>query len=191
MIQLTQMDTLFLVCALLGGGTLLLQLVLGIFGIVDHHVDFSHHDHPAAAGLDLFSVRSLAAGLAFFGVGGMFGAWLGLGAWVGIPVGLVTGGAAMLGTAAALRAMARLESDGSVLTEEAIGEAGTVYLAIPADGAGKVHLVLRGRLVELDAVSRSGAIATGSPVMVTDVIEGDTLVVSPTNLLPEEDHDVR
>lgn len=185
------MDTFFLVCALLGGGTLLLQLVLGVFGIVDHHFDFAHHDHAASAGLDLFSVRTLAAGLAFFGVGGMFGSWLGLGAWLGLPIGLVTGGAAMVGVAATIRAMGRLESDGSVLTEEAIGESGTVYLAIPADGQGKVHVVLRGRLVELDAVSRSGAIATGSPVLVTDVIEGDTLVVSPTNLLPEADHDAR
>jgi hypothetical protein len=184
------MNTFFLVCALLGGGTLLLQLVLGIFGLVDHHGDFGHHEGSATAGLDLFSVRALAAGLAFFGVGGMFGAWLGLGTWLGIPVGLATGAAAMTGVAATLRAMARLESDGSVLTEEAIGEAGTVYLAIPEDGRGKVHVVLRGRLAELDAVSRSGAIATGSPVMVTDVIEGDTLVVSPTNLLREEDHDV-
>jgi hypothetical protein len=185
------MDTFFLVCALLGGGVLLLQLVLGIFGIVDGHGDFSHHDHPASAGLDLFSVRSLSAGLAFFGTGGMFGAWLGLGSWLGIPVGLVTGGAAMVGVAAVLRGMGRLEADGSVLTEEAIGEPATVYLMIPADGRGKVHLTLRGRLVELDAVSRSGAVATGAQVLVTDVIEGDTLVVSPTNLLPEEDHDVR
>lgn len=180
------MNTFFLVSALLGGGTLLLQLVLGLVGIADAHgVDLSDHDHPAAAGLDLFSVRSLAAGLAFFGVGGMFGMWLGLGAVFAIPIGLLTGGGAMAGTAAVLHGMARLDSDGSVLTEEAIGEPGTVYLAIPADGRGKVHVVLRGRLVELDAVSRSGEIPTGAPVLVTDVIEGDTLVVSPTSLLRE------
>jgi hypothetical protein len=186
------MNTFFLVCALLGGATLLLQLVLGLAGVVDgHHFDFSHHDHPATAGLDLFSIRSLAAGVAFFGVGGLFGIWLGIGGLLAIPIGIVTGGAALAGTAAVLRGMARLESDGSVLTEEAIGETGTVYLAIPDGGRGKVHVVLRGRLAELDAVSRSGAIPTGSPVLVTDVIEGDTLVVSPTNLLREEDHDVR
>jgi hypothetical protein len=185
------MNTFFLVCALLGGGTLLLQLVLSLAGIVEGHGDFGHHDHSASAGLDLFSVRALSAGLAFFGTGAMFGAWLGLGTWLGIPIGLITGGAAMVGVAATMRAMGRLEADGTVMTEEAIGEQGTVYLMIPADGRGKVHLTLRGRLVELDAVCRSGAVATGSQVLVTDVIEGDTLVVSPTNLLPEEDHDVR
>ncbi len=186
------MNTFFLVCALLGGGVLLLQLLLGLLGVVDFHdVEVDSHDSPASDGLHLLSIRALAAGLAFAGVGGLFGVWLAGTALVAIPISLVVGYGAMRGTAAVMRAMGRLEADGTVLTEEAIGEPGTVYLAIPADGRGKVHLLLRGRLSELDAISRSGAIATGAPVLVTDVIEGDTLVVSPTNLLPEDSHDLR
>lgn len=188
------MSTFFLVCALLGGTALVLQLVLSLFGVVEgHDLEGVPHDHPAADGLDLFSVRALAAGLAFFGVGGLFGLWLPLGTLAAWPIALVAGYGAMRLTATAIRAMSRLEADGTVLTEEAIGEQATVYLGIPAqgEGRGKVHLLLRGRLTELDAVSRGDAIPTGAAVMVTDVIEGDTLVVAPTTLVTEGDAHAR
>ena len=57
------MQSLFVVCAVLGGAVLVLQLVLGVLGIADaHHVELaSHHDHPASEGLNLLSVRALAA----------------------------------------------------------------------------------------------------------------------------------
>ncbi|HWA56122.1 MAG TPA: hypothetical protein VG692_02655 [Gemmatimonadales bacterium] len=187
------MQSFFVVCAILGGAVLALQLVLGLLGIADlHHVELaSHHDHPAAQGLDLLSVRALAAGVAFFGVGGLFGLWLGLGGLLAVPVALVPGGLAMVGVARALRALRGLEADYTVLIEEAIGERGTVYLSIPAaqGGKGKVHLELRGRFAELPAVTLEGELPTGASVLVTDVIDDDTLVVVRDPLQPEV-HDV-
>lgn len=184
------MQSLFVVSAILGGAVLTLQLVLGLLGIVDlHHLEAPHHDNPAHEGLNLLSVRALAAGLAFFGVGGLFGQWLGLGSLLAVPVGLVTGGVVMVGVARVLLGLRQLEADYTVLIEEAIGERGTVYLSIPAErsGRGKVHLELRGRFTELPAVTLQGELPTGASVVVTDVIDGDTLVVVNDPLTPEVD----
>jgi hypothetical protein len=54
-----------------------------------------------------------------------------------------------------------------------------VYLAVPGarDGAGKVHLTLQGRLVELQAVTPNDALPTGQRVLVIDVAGPDTVVV--------------
>lgn len=184
------MQSLFVVSAILGGAVLTLQLVLGLLGIVElHHVEVPHHDNPTHEGLNLLSVRALSAGLAFFGVGGLFGLWLGLGSLLAIPVGLVIGGTVMVLVAKVLRGLRGLEADYSVLIEEAIGEHGTVYLSIPAaqSGRGKVHLELRGRFTELPAVTLQGELPTGASVIVTDVIDGDTLVVVNDPLTAEVD----
>lgn len=183
------MQSLFVVSAVLGGAVLTLQLVLGLLGIVElHHVEAPHHDNPAHEGLNLLSVRALSAGLAFFGVGGLFGQWLGLG-WLALLVGIAAGGLMMTLVARVLLGMRQLEADYTVLVEEAIGERGTVYLSIPGQnsGRGKVHLELRGRFTELPAVTLQGELPTGASIVVMDVIDGDTLVVVSDPLTPEVD----
>ncbi len=183
------MQSLFVVSAVLGGAVLTLQLVLGLLGIVElHHVEAPHHDNPAHEGLNLLSVRALSAGLAFFGVGGLFGQWLGLG-WLALLVAIAAGGLMMTLVARVLLGMRQLEADYTVLVEEAIGERGTVYLSIPGQnsGRGKVHLELRGRFTELPAVTLQGELPTGASIVVMDVIDGDTLVVVSDPLTPEVD----
>ncbi|MGE0440631.1 MAG: NfeD family protein [Gemmatimonadales bacterium] len=170
------MKTFYLVCAAVGGVVLVLQVALSMLGVgIEHELEAELEE-----GLDLLSVRALAAGLAFFGLGGLVGSAFGLGALVGLPLGGVAGIAATVVTARVTRAILRLESDRTPRIEESIGERGTVYLAIPAagDGHGKVHVALRGRLVELAAVSRTGAIPTGTAIEVVDT-EGETLIVAP------------
>ena len=177
----------FLTCALLGGGLLVVQLVSGALGVVHddavhaahdvHHGDGAPHD-----GLHLFSFRALTAGLAFFGVGGLAGLATPFGALAAIPLALVFGGAAMLGVAAATRAMLKLEDDGTVQIEGAVGLSGDVYLSIPParGGVGKVHVVLQNRLVELQAVTtHTDALPTGSRVLIIDVVDADTVDVIP------------
>jgi hypothetical protein len=174
------MQSFFVVCAVLGGAVLTLQLLLGLLGSVElHHLELTSHEHPASEGLNLLSVRALAAALAFFGVGGLFGQWLGLGGVLSLSLGVLSGGVVMLAVARVLLALRRLEADYTVLIEEAIGERGTVYLSIPGakGGKGKVHLELRGRFAELPAVTLEGELPTGVSVVVTDVIDDDTLVV--------------
>ena len=187
------MSAFFLTCALLGGGLLVLQIVLSALGIIGelHGAHDVHHSHGAPhEGLHLFSFRALSAGLAFLGVGGLLGLATPLGILAAIPLALAFGGAAMVAVATATRAMLKLEDDGTVQIEGAIGLSGDVYLSIPPArrGVGKVHVVLQNRLVELQAVTTHGhELPTGARVLVIDVVDSDTVDVVPDPVaLPTE-----
>ena len=191
------MSTFFLACAVLGGGLLVLQLVLGALGIGDHELNAAHdghdgHDGHGAPheGLHLFSFRALTAGLAFFGVGGLAGMATPLGLLAAIPLALLFGAAATVAVAVTMRAMLRLEDDGTVRVEGAVGQSGDVYLTVPAarSGVGKVHLTLQNRLVELQAITtHTDALPTGARVLVVDVVGPDTVDVVPDPaILPSE-----
>lgn len=181
------MSTFFLVCAVVGAGLLVLQLLMGVAGM-DHGdllgVDVS--DVHVGDALNLLSLRALAAGLAFFGLIGMLVLSVGGPAVLALPAAVAAGLGSATAVALAHRQMRRLERDGTVRLENAVGEAATVYLSIPGgDGRpGKVHLALQGRTVELQAISRN-PLPTGAEVVVVDVIGPDTVEVVPQLLLPE------
>lgn len=185
------MTIFFLACAALGGGVLVVQLALGLLGVIDTdadaHLGEAHEDggtHGAHEGLDLLSVRALSAGVAFFGLGGLAGLATGLGLIAAIPLSIIAGFAAMVGTAAVTRWMLGFEDDGTVSIHGAVGATGTVYLTIPGDrkGAGKVTLTLQNRTVEYQAVTSAAPLPTGAPIMVVDVVGPDTVdvVADPT-----------
>lgn len=202
------MGSFFLVCAVFGGGALLLQLVLGLFGLDGGH-DVGHagighgdapsalphdgsspstHVDPARAGLNLFSVRALTAGLAFFGLGGLAALHAGWPAILALLAAVVPGLAAMILVAYVMRSFLKLESDGSLQLMNAIGCEATVYIPIPggASAPGRVMLTLQNRTVELDAVTRGDPLPTGIAVTVIDVRDDDILEVVPTStILPE------
>ena len=183
------MNTFFLVCALLGGVVLLLQLVLGMLGLgVDADADFGAD--ALHGGLDLLGIRALSAGVAAFGIGGLIGAASPLGAVGGLLLGAVFGLAAAFGVAYVMRSMLRLESDGTLRIENAIGATATVYLTIPAErqGVGKVHVTVQGRTVEVAAVTaHAAALSTGTNVVVIDVSDRDVVEVAPeAAILPTE-----
>lgn len=191
------MHTLFIACAVFGGVVLLAQLLFGALGAAHGALDAGDHDassdHPEAEGLHLLSVRAVAAAVAFFGITGAALGAAKVPAWIAAPAALLVGGGAMVAVAASMRALTRLESDASVRLDEAIGEPGRVYLTIPAEraGAGKVHVTLRRRTVELQAVTKDReALPTGADVIVTDVVGPDTVEVVGAPQLSEllDDH---
>lgn len=179
------MGTLFLACAILGGIVLVLQFVLGLVGVGAEAAELQLGATDASEGLNLLSVRSLAAGATFFGLGGLLVLSLGLPWFAALPVGLCTGAGAAVGTALLMRSMLLLESDGTVRLERAVGEAGTVYLRIPGNnaGPGKVLLTLQGRTVECQAVTSLDEIPTGALVIVVDIAGPDTVEVAPAPTL--------
>ncbi|HET7234264.1 MAG TPA: hypothetical protein VFJ16_29900 [Longimicrobium sp.] len=172
------MDTLFLVCAIVGGVILAVQAVLGLVGL-QHEIHFPtlHGMEAAGDALNLFSVRALAAGILFFGLTGMLAGR----SWFALPAALAAGVAATVAVAAATRALMRMESDGAVQISRAVGQTGEVYLRIPAGRAapGKVHVTVQGRTVECQAVSEH-ALASGSSVLVVDVVGPDLVEVIPS-----------
>lgn len=181
------MTTLFWICALVGGGFILLQGALGLIGLGGGDVEVDDGgDLHAGEALDLLSVRAVAAAVCIFGLTGLAAGEWGLGTLLAVAVALAAGVAAALGVALAMRAMRRMETDAVVRPEGAVGQFGTVYLSIPGGTTtpGKIHLVMQGRTVEMNAVSRD-PLPTGAPVIVVDVVSPDTLEVAPQPLLGE------
>lgn len=172
------MGTLFLVCAIVGGAILAIQTLLGLVGL-EHEIEIPGLDDADVPGdaLNLLSVRALAAGVLFFGLTGLLAG----GSWIALAVAFAAGFAATLGVAVAMRAMMRMESDGSVQMTRAVGQTGQVYLGIPAGraGPGKVHLTVQGRTVECQAVSEH-ALPSGTAVLVVDVVGPDVVEVVPS-----------
>jgi hypothetical protein len=171
----------YLACAVFGGLLLVLQIAGGFVG---GDAD-AHHggEQPGGHGIaQLPPLRVLSAAVAAFGLAGLGLRAAGVGpaaAAVGaVALALVAGAA----VAALTRALLRFERDGVVRLAGAVGRPATVYVPIPAagGGAGKVQLALQGRVVEAAAVcAEPAALATGAPVVVVDVTEGETLVVVP------------
>ncbi|CAN5669262.1 hypothetical protein BH23GEM8_BH23GEM8_20710 [soil metagenome] len=164
--------SLFLFAAVAGIAVLILATISAFVGGHDQLGDAHLHD-----GLDLLSIRSLATAFAAFGLTGYFsheaGLWGPLAMGIAAPVGLAAGAA----VAYLLRWMTRLEADGTPRLQDAIGEAATVYIAIPEGGTGRITLSLQGQTVECDAVSMDGPLGPGHRVIVTDVLDGEILEV--------------
>lgn len=185
------MTTFYLTCALVGGVLLLAQLVFGSLG-ADH--DTATHDgaldgalahlhhgaHETSSGLQLFSVRTLTAAIAFFGLGGLGARSLGATTLLTIIAAVLLGAMGMFGVAVSMRAMLGLQRDATLDIRNAMGQFGTVYVPVPGSlgGVGKVTLAVQGRTVEYQAVTLEGSLLpTGAPVVVVGIRDDDTLEV--------------
>ena len=134
------------------------------------------------SGLRLFTVRGIVA---FFAVGSWSGITaLSLGAHpiLAILIALVMGSLALLFVAWFIKWTLRLQHDGTMKPNEAVGKEGEVYMTIGANRSsrGKVNIIIGQQLVELDAVTDSDeTLKYGERVKVTQVLGDNTLVVKP------------
>lgn len=183
------METVYLVCAAVGGTLLLCQFLLGLFGIGHSH-DFGHdgaHDlHGDHAGtatwyLGLLTFRTITAACTFFGLAGLATTTGGMQPAVAGLIALAAGGGALYLVAFLMRTLSSLRADGSIRLERAIGTIGTVYLRVPGhkSGAGKVTLAVQHRTIEVQALTGQDELPTGSRVVVVAVVGPDTVEVSP------------
>ena len=191
-------ETIYLICAAVGGTLLLCQFVLGLIGIGDHHDgdagghdyhdhgDHHHgghdaHDTQASWFVGVLTFRSLVAALTFFGLAGLASTVnFQHEPVVALGIALAAGAGALFSVAYIMRLLGRLKSDGTVRIERAVGQRGTVYLTIPGQkgGAGKVTLNLQNRTVEYQAVTPDQPLPTGARVVVTAVLGPDTVEVT-------------
>ncbi len=193
------LGTIYLVCAIAGGTVLVLRVILMLIGIdhgdvpgdTDIHLDIVHdipHDisHEVSAegaghggGYNFLSIQSIAGFFTLFGLVGMglleihvsdIGSLLG-----SLAAGVFTAWC----TGMIFFYMQRLQSEGTLVLTNAIGQTGSVYLTIPEKGCGVVNVTVQGATRTLDAVSENGAaIPTGRIVLVTGVTGDNTLVVA-------------
>ena len=79
-----------------------------------------------------------------------------------------------------MRAIYKLQNDGTLVKKNAVGKNGTVYLAIPPmrTGSGKVNVIVQGQYVELEAVTdENQRIPTGAPIDVVGITDEELLIV--------------
>lgn len=181
------LETLFLYTAVGGGVVLAVQLATVLLGWDEEGLGESGSADGVTDGagfwfFEMISIRTLAAATTFFGlVGGAVNS-TGAAAGVSLAAALVAGYSAMYAVYWAFRQLFRLETSGNEDVYNAIGATAEVYVPIAESNrhAGKVHLVLQGRIVEYQAITDADhPLATGEKVVVTDVVSSDTLKVMP------------
>ena len=182
MSDLTGLEILFVVCAVVGGAFVLLRLVMQFIGI-DH--DFNTDigspdvDHGGVdPGFKILSLQTLFAFLMMFGLVGLaMSREMDVDGYMTAIVAIAAGVLSALVIAALFRFVNRLQSSGTVDINKSVGCEGTVYLTIPQEGTGRVQVYTGNRLMELDAKSgNSDEIKTGESIKVVGV-QGNILVV--------------
>ena len=148
------------------------------------------HAHGSAWLFRVLTFRTISAGLAFFGLGGMAARTSGAAEPWPVILGLGAGLAAMCGVYYLMQALYRLNDDGTQRIGRAVGCEGVVYLTIPQahTGRGKIHVTVQNRLLELDAVTAGPALPTGSRVIVAAVPGSDTVQVEAIPELARNTH---
>lgn len=202
------MTTLFMLCAVIGGTVLFFQFVLTLLGMFDLGIDMDADidvgdlgdvsdggadvGHVAPAGhfslewlWSMVSFRTVTAGMTFFGLFGMAMQSAGASPSLQFSTAMVAGLAAFYGVHAIMRAVLKLARDNTLQIQRTVGEAGTIYLTVPAAkaGTGKVHVVVQGRLEEFQAITPyPDKLVVGAKVVVTGIVDGDTLTVEPAEV---------
>ena len=196
------MTTIFTGCAVFGGTILLCQTIMTLFGLTGDHefsgdggADSLEFDHAVDAGdtgdanqghhsstwfFGIVTFRTVVAALTFFGLAGMSAHSNGVAPIPTLVIAGLAGFAAMYMVYWIMKQISRMHADGSVRIERAVGMTGNVYLRVPGShqGAGKIHLNLQNRTVELTAWTDQAELPTGSAIVVTRVVGPDAVEVS-------------
>ena len=190
-------EMVFAACALLGGGLFLIRMVLfflGGFGEADADagvdvgdVDVGDVDvgdlhvgdtFEAVASFQLVTLQGLTAFLMMFGLVGLALLKSDTGKIVATLGAAAAGAVTLVIVGKIFSSLLALQSSGTLDMRNAVGQEGTVYLRIPADGTGKAQVTVQERLMVLDAVSEGKKeLKTGERVKVVRVIGGRTLSV--------------
>ena len=200
------MFTLYLVCAAAGSTLLVIMFLLTLTGLdgdvdaggvdvdgdfggdvpadgteqaVDMLDDIAEPHADSTVFFHVLSLRSVVAAIAFFGLGGMLAQSLGAGAYLTFTSGIAGGTVAMFIVAWLMHLLYSLRHDGSFRIGSVVAAPATVYLTIPGGraGVGKVTVAVPNGSVELDAMTDEEEIQTGSRVIVSEIINENTVAV--------------
>ena len=140
---------------------------------MDGEIDIVHPD-SGIFDFKLISFRSILAFLAMFGWGGVV---FGEHGWKGFAIAIGCGLVTMVITAYLIMSILKLQQSGTRANATLVGKKGTVYLAIPAGGRGKVVLDLGDSTREITACS-DVALDKGTPVVAT-ALNAEVFTVKP------------
>ena len=199
------METVYMICAAVGGTLIVCQFLLTILGLGGHHDvggghdvgghdvgahDTGGHDATGHHGADdqsepnwflsQLTFRTLSATFAFFGLAGLASIRFELEPAVGLIIAVGAGALAFVVVGWLIRMLSRLNIDGTIRIERAVGAEGTVYLSIPGakSGVGKVQVGQLNRTVEYKAITAAAPLPTGAKIVVVGIISADTVEVA-------------
>lgn len=129
--------------------------------------------------LAFLSLQTVVAFLAFFGLAGLSGQQAGLSIPGSTLIALLAGLCSMIVLTKIMGLYHQLERNGMVRIQRTVGCPGRVYLRIPGEnsGCGKVTVKVQGRTVEFLARTRGTMLPTGHPVVVSNVVDHQTVEV--------------
>jgi membrane protein implicated in regulation of membrane protease activity len=173
MFEIPVEDLVFVICALVGGGLLLVTVLLD--DVLGGLLDALH------VGFDIGGVSLMPLALAFvsmFGVGGLFATQVldvhgGQAALIGTGFGVV----GLVLVYVMFSVFQRAEGRQPFELADLIGRAGSVAVSIPAGRQGSVYVRAEGQNHEFTA-SAAVDVPSGTPVVVT-AVAGHGLVVAP------------
>lgn len=179
--SLTSAHQVFWFIAVIFSVLFFIQFIFLIIGFESESSDFDHNadngsfEHEFSA----LSVRSIIAFFTFFGWTGVLALNNEFSIWFAVLFASISGLAAMFLVAYMMFKFAQLEQSGTLNLYNALDKPGEVYLTIPANekGVGKVHLLVDGRVREIDAVTSGELLKTGAHVKVVDILDGNVLKV--------------
>jgi len=171
-------QTLYMVCAAVGGAVLTIQLLLLMIGgdVEDGEVDGD------SDGFSFLSIRAVASFLTFFGLIGLYGQRQGWSEAVSAAAAVGSGLGMMIAVAWLFSLQSKLHQEGTLDPKAAVGRQARVYLRVPpsGEGKGKITVALQGRTAEYSAVSDGDEIPTGADVVVERMVNETTFVVRPS-----------
>ncbi|MFN2352867.1 MAG: hypothetical protein ABR497_13085 [Kiritimatiellia bacterium] len=180
--SLSAMEAFYAGCALFGGILFLIRTVLmfvGEVGDMDVGEDGLSVPDDADASFKVLSLQSLTAFFMMFGLVALaLSRQAGWGHWGSVLGGGAAGAFAVWLIGRIFLGMHRLQADGTLRIENAVGQAGEIYLNIAPGKTGQVRVTVQGQLRVFDAVAAEGVgLQTGDRVVVDRVLGGNVLVV--------------
>ncbi|GAB6108436.1 NfeD family protein [Fusibacter bizertensis] len=158
-----------------------LMTLLGLSGEIDVDYDGDGDvDMIGETGLTLFSIRNIVAFFTFFGWSGLWllnrGTSYLMTAFISFLIGFVF----MLISMGLFFLVSKMQRNGTMNLQNAVGKTGEVYIPIPShrQSYGKVMIVIQGTLSEIEAITdEDESLKTGTQIVVVEVVDQSRLLV--------------
>jgi len=182
--MLQSLDTFYLYLAIPASLIMVIQTLMTIFGLsgeIDADFDADGDVDMVGGGhMTLFTIRNLIAFLTFFGWGGLWLLSMGIPSWPALFGSIIIGLVFVAISMSLFYAVSKMQRNGTMNFDNALGQTGEVYIRIPPNrqGSGKIMIAIQGSLRELEAITdETEAIRTGTKIKVVAVFGTSQLLV--------------
>lgn len=148
---------------------LIVQFILAMFGVGDHH-DVDHSTDHDVASFKLLTVRNAVAFFTMFGWTGIAMIHSEYSKVATLVVAFLVGSVMMFAVSLIFIGISKLAQTGNINLKTLVGCQGTVYLTIPIQGFGKVNVNGPTKIIEMKAKAKE-EIPTGTLVKVVEIID--------------------